>query len=93
MERQSNPYNVPGMLVWQRDSAHSFNDVANNLNDPPSIGAKGSVLLVDANFEPTRMRGAAAEANPSLLDNLSSRASSRCRVRTSQLWVPVLLPV
>ena len=70
------PYNVPGMLVWQRDSAHSFNDVGNNLEDPPSLGAKGSVLLVDSHFDPFRLRGAAAEANPSLLDNLDSRAQA-----------------
>ena len=31
------------------------------------------MLLVDAHYEPARFRGAAAEANPSLLDNLSSR--------------------
>ena len=50
-----------------------MNDLANNLFDPPSIGSKGTVLLVDAHYEPARFRGAAAEANPSLLDNLSSR--------------------
>jgi len=67
------PYNAPGLLIWHRDSSHSFNDVGNNLFDPPSIGAKGTVLLVDAHYEPARLRGAAAAANPSLLDNLSSR--------------------
>ena len=31
------------------------------------------MLLVDAHYEPARFRGAAAAANPSLLDNLGSR--------------------
>ncbi|HEX6150012.1 M6 family metalloprotease domain-containing protein, partial [Nocardioides sp.] len=69
-------YNAPGMLVWQRDTAYSFNDVNNHLFDPPSIGAKGQLLLVDSHFDPARLSGAAAEANPSLLDNLDSRAQA-----------------
>ena len=87
-------YNVPGMLVWQRDSAHSFNDVSNNLYDPPSIGAKGSVLLVDSHFEPFRHAGCGrrGKPEPARQPELAS-PSSRCRVRTSQQWLPVLLPV
>ena len=67
------PYNAPGLLIWQRDAAHWFNDISNNLFDPPSIGSKGTVLPVDAHYEPARLSGKAAEANPSGLDNLSSR--------------------
>ena len=67
------PYNAPGLLIWHRDQSHSINDLANNLFDPPSIGSKGTVLLVDSHYEPERFRGAAAAANPSLLDNLGSR--------------------
>jgi immune inhibitor A len=70
------PYNAPGLLIWQRDSAYNANDVNNHLFDAPSIGAKGQVLLVDAHFDPARLRGAAAAANPSLLDNLDSRAQA-----------------
>jgi immune inhibitor A len=70
------PYNAPGMLLWHRDASHSFNDLTNNLIDPPSIGSKGSVLLVDAHWNPRRLRGTAAAANPSLLDNLDSRAQA-----------------
>ena len=70
------PYNAPGMLVWQRDTAYSFNDVNNHQFDPPSIGAKGQLLLVDAHYDPERLYGAAAAANPSLLDNLDSRAQA-----------------
>ena len=61
------PYNAPGLLIWHRDQSHSMNDLANNLFDPPSIGSKGTVLLVDAHYDPARLRGAAAAANPSLL--------------------------
>lgn len=67
------PYNAPGLLIWHRDQSHSMNDLANNLYDPPSIGSKGTVLLVDAHYEPARLRGAAAAANPSLTDNLGAR--------------------
>jgi immune inhibitor A len=71
------PYNAPGMLIWHRDASHSFNDINNNLFDAPSIGAKGQTLLVDSHFNPRRLRGAAAAANPSLLDNLNSRAQAQ----------------
>ena len=58
------PYNAPGLLIWHRDQSNSLNDLFNNLFDPPSIGSKGTVLLVDAHFNPARLRGAAAEAEP-----------------------------
>ena len=67
------PYNAPGLLIWHRDQSNSMNDLANNLFDPPSVGSKGTVLLVDAHYNPARLRGAAAEANPSLTDNLAAR--------------------
>ena len=58
------PYNAPGLLIWHRDQANSLNDLTNNLFDPPSIGSKGTVLLVDAHYEPARYRGAAASGQP-----------------------------
>ena len=67
------PYNAPGMLLWYRDSAYSNNDEADHLFEPPSIGAKGTVLLVDAHPDPEHYKGAAAAANPSLLDALPGR--------------------
>ena len=67
------PYNAPGMVLWYRDAGFSNNDEANHLTDPPSIGAKGTVLVVDAHPNPEHFRGAAAEANPSLLDALPGR--------------------
>ena len=66
-------YNAPGMLVWYRDSRYTQNDVADHLTDPPSIGSKGTVLIVDSHFDPTHFRGAAAQANPSLLDAMPGR--------------------
>ncbi|NIS81985.1 MAG: M6 family metalloprotease domain-containing protein [Anaerolineales bacterium] len=48
------PYNAPGMLVWYRNTRYAINDVGNHLFDPPSPGAKGTLLLVDAHFEPLR---------------------------------------
>jgi immune inhibitor A len=67
------PYNAPGMVLWYRDSAYSLNDEGNHLTDPPSIGAKGTALVVDAHPNPEHYRGAAAAANPSLIDALPAR--------------------
>jgi immune inhibitor A len=67
------PYNAPGMVLWYRDAAYSLNDECNHLFDPTSIGAKGTVLVVVAHPEPEHYRGAAAAANPSLLDALPAR--------------------
>ena len=48
------PYNAPGMLVWYRNTRYSVNDVNSSSFDPPSLGAKGMLLLVDSHFEPLR---------------------------------------
>ena len=71
------PYNAPGMLVWYRDTSYgNFNLTLNNLFDPPSIGTKGGLLIVDSHFDPYRRAGTAADKDPSLLNNLPSRAQS-----------------
>jgi immune inhibitor A len=71
------PYNAPGMLVWYRDTSYgNFNLTLNNLFDPPSIGTKGGLLIVDSHFQPYRRTGAAADRDPSLLNNLPSRPQS-----------------
>jgi immune inhibitor A len=71
------PYNAPGMLVWYRDTSYGNNNhVLNNLFDPPSIGAKGGLLIVDSHFDPLRRRGTAADKDPSALNNLPSRPQS-----------------
>jgi immune inhibitor A len=67
------PYNVPGMVLWYRDSSYSLNDEGNHLSEPPSLGAKGTVLVVDAHPDPEHYKGAAAAANPSLIDALPAR--------------------
>jgi len=48
------PYNAPGMLVWYRNMRYSINDINNHSFDPPSLGAKGMLLLVDSHFDPLR---------------------------------------
>ena len=70
------PYNAPGLLIWHRDQSHSINDLANNLFDPPSIGSKGTVLLVDSHYEPARLRGRGGRGQPEP-DWTTSRPGSR----------------
>ena len=48
------PYNAPGMLVYYRNTAYSVNNVDGTSFDPPSLGSKGMLLLVDSHFEPLR---------------------------------------
>lgn len=48
------PYNAPGMLVWYRNTRYSINDVDTHSFDSPSLGAKGTLLVVDSHFEPLR---------------------------------------
>ncbi|UJP09332.1 immune inhibitor A [Microbacterium sp. KUDC0406] len=71
------PYNAPGALVWYRDAVYgNANQVAANLANLPSYGAKGGLLLVDSHFDPLRRTGAEAALDPSLQKNISSRAQS-----------------
>lgn len=69
-------YNAPGLLVWYRDSTYTNNILVPNLESPPSIGAKGSLLLVDSHFEPLRRTGAAAEKDPSRNKNMEGRTQT-----------------
>jgi len=48
------PYNAPGALVWYRNTGYSNNGINNFTFDPPSLGAKGMLLIVDSHFEPLR---------------------------------------
>ncbi|RPF19635.1 immune inhibitor A domain-containing protein [Myceligenerans xiligouense] len=69
-------YNVPGMLVWYRDTTYGdANHVTSNLSALPSLGAKGGLLIVDSHFDPLR-RDASAEPDESVLKNLPSRPQS-----------------
>ncbi|MFI6453249.1 immune inhibitor A domain-containing protein [Streptosporangium amethystogenes] len=69
-------YNAPGMLVWYRDSNYTNNSVGNNLELAPSIGSKGSLILVDSHFDPVRRTGVAATKDPTTLKNMSGRVQS-----------------
>ncbi|GAA4963674.1 hypothetical protein GCM10023205_29500 [Yinghuangia aomiensis] len=74
------PYNAPGLLVWLRDAEYQNNGVRFGLDNPPSHGPKGQVLLVDAHFDPLRWSGeAGAHYPPSVRNpfkNLENRAQS-----------------
>lgn len=54
------PSNVPGMLVWVRDTRYgndplnANNQILNHMVDPPSEGPKGGLLVVDSHYEPLR---------------------------------------
>ncbi|MFC7650035.1 immune inhibitor A domain-containing protein [Streptosporangium lutulentum] len=66
-------YNAPGMLVWYRDATYTNNSVTDNLDLAPSLGAKGSLLLVDSHFDPLRRTGKAAEKDPTQTKNMPGR--------------------
>ncbi|MEU6998491.1 immune inhibitor A domain-containing protein [Nonomuraea sp. NPDC046570] len=69
-------YNAPGLLVWYRDSTYTNNTLQPNLTLPPSMGTKGTLLLVDSHFEPLRRTGTASEHDPSLRKNLDGRVQT-----------------
>ena len=70
-------YNAPGALVWYRDTTYgSSNQITTNEAALPSYGAKGGLLIVDSHFNPLQRTGAAAEADPSTLNIMASRAQS-----------------
>ena len=67
------PYNAPGMLVWYRDIQYgNVNHVTVPRFDPPSIGSKGGLLIVDSHFEPDRR----TVDDGTTLRNMPSRAQS-----------------
>ncbi|MFC4014521.1 immune inhibitor A domain-containing protein [Nonomuraea purpurea] len=69
-------YNAPGLLVWYRDSTFINNSVRDGLTAQPSLGAKGSLLVVDSHFDPLRRTGTAAAKDPQLNKNLQGRVQS-----------------
>lgn len=69
-------YNAPGLLVWYRDSTYTNNSLVPNLQLPPSIGSKGSLLLVDSHYEPLRRTGTAAEKDPTRHKNMEGRSQT-----------------
>ncbi|WP_430646901.1 immune inhibitor A domain-containing protein [Agromyces sp. GXS1127] len=70
-------YNAPGALVWYRDTTYgNSNQIISNEAALPSYGAKGGLLIVDSHFDPLQRTGAAAEADPTTLNVMPSRAQS-----------------
>ncbi|MBF8192602.1 immune inhibitor A [Nonomuraea sp. K274] len=69
-------YNAPGLLVWLRDSTYTTNNIASTRNLAPSIGPKGSLLVVDSHYDPLRRTGVAAEKDPQLNKNLQGRVQT-----------------
>ncbi|MYV98249.1 M6 family metalloprotease domain-containing protein [Streptomyces sp. SID3343] len=57
-------YNAPGMLVWLRDNEYQNNGVNFNINNGPSWGPKGELLIVDSHPDPLRYSGDAGAAFP-----------------------------
>ncbi|MGH3080901.1 MAG: immune inhibitor A domain-containing protein [Gaiellaceae bacterium] len=67
------PYNAPGLLVWYRDIQYgNVNHVTIPRFNPPSIGSKGGLLIVDSHYEPERR----TVADGTTLRNMPSRAQS-----------------
>ncbi|GAA1058801.1 immune inhibitor A domain-containing protein [Agromyces bracchium] len=70
-------YNAPGALVWYRDTTYgNSNQILSNEAALPSYGAKGGLLIVDSHFDPLQRTGAAADADPTTLNVMPSRAQS-----------------
>jgi immune inhibitor A len=77
-------YNAPGMLVWYRDTSYGNNNhVTTPTFDPPSLGSKGGLLLVESHFDPMRHTGTAAEhytdedpAEADVLENFPVRVNA-----------------
>ena len=70
-------YNAPGALVWYRDTTYgSSNQILTNEAALPGYGAKGGLLIVDSHFNPLQRTGAAADADPTTLNVMPSRAQS-----------------
>ena len=68
------PYTVPGMLLWLRNAARDFDYVlGDSWYDPPSLGPKHSLLVVDSNFWPM------AWDNFKYSSGANLRITSRCQ--------------
>jgi immune inhibitor A len=68
------PYTVPGMLLWLRNAARDFDYVlSDSWYDPPSIGPKHSLLVIDSHYWPM------AWSNYTYSSGANVRISSRCQ--------------
>jgi immune inhibitor A len=67
-------YTVPGMLLWLRNGARDFDYVlSDSFYDPPSIGPKHSLLVVDSHYWPM------AWSDYKYSSGANLRISSRCQ--------------
>jgi immune inhibitor A len=67
-------YTVPGMLLWLRNGARDFDYVlSDSFYDPPSIGPKHSLLVVDSHYWPM------AWSDYQYSSGANLRISSRCQ--------------
>ena len=65
-----------GLLVWYNNNFYGDNEIYNYLQDFPSFGPKGKMLVVDANPEPYR-DAALVTDYPNSTSNLLSRSMMR----------------
>ena len=67
------PYSVPGMLLWLRNGSQDFDyTLYNSENDPPSVGPKGPLLVVDSHYYPLTW-------NATYTTGAGVRLNSRCQ--------------
>ncbi|GAA3200539.1 immune inhibitor A domain-containing protein [Nonomuraea roseoviolacea] len=69
-------YNAPGLVVTYGDARYEWNDVDAYRYDPPSIGSKGRLLVLDSHFDPLRRSGEGAEHDPTWHKNMTARIQS-----------------
>jgi len=59
------PYNIPGALLYYRNAKYSSTyNLAEQNFDPPSIGPKYQLLVVDMNYEPMRLGDSGYQLSP-----------------------------
>jgi immune inhibitor A len=76
------PYSVPGMLLWLRNAAQDFDyTLYNSINDSPSVGPKGPLLVVDSHYFPM-------EWNTKYSTGAGMRLNSRCQPGNATFTVP-----
>ncbi len=64
-----------GMLVWYNNNYYQDNEIYNYLQDGPSFGPKGVMLVVDAHPEPYKLQGSVYEGTS--LDYVPSMVSMK----------------
>ena len=73
-----------GLTVWYNNNFYSDNEVWHHLADAPGFGAKGRMLVVDANPEPYRDPSWITAGYPNNIANVTSRM--QMRDATFSMW-------